>query len=65
MVETSSYAWEIRAAFRGFVTARFLKSILSELLFGNGKVEISTRIQSDNSSFVEHAHSINPGTKVR
>ena len=35
MVETSRYAGEIQAAFRGFDTARFLKSMLSGMLFGN------------------------------
>ena len=59
MEATSSYAGEIRAAFRGFPTTRFLKSTLSELMFGNGNVGISPRIRNDNSSVVEHVHSIN------
>ena len=35
-VNTSSYDGGIKAAFYGFDTARLLKSILRELLFGNG-----------------------------
>ena len=65
MEATSSYAGEIRAAFRGFPTTRFLKSTLSELMFGNGNVGISPRIRNDNSSVVEHVHSINAVTKER
>ena len=37
MVETSSYAGGIQASFRGFDTARFLKSMLDVLLIWKWK----------------------------
>ena len=43
----------------------FLKSTLSELLFRNGNIDIETRIRNDNSSVVEHVHSINAVAKGR
>ena len=44
----------------GFGTSRFLKKrTLSELLFGNEKVEIETRIRNDNASVVERVRPIN------
>ena len=64
-VATSSYAGEIQAEFHGFGAARCLKSMLSELLFGNDNTDIVTRIRNDNSSAVEHAHSINSAAKYR
>ena len=51
--------------FRGFDTARFLKSISGGLLFTNGDVGIETRIRCDNSSAVEHVPSTNLVTKER
>ena len=51
-VETSSDAWEIQSASRGFGTARLLISILSELLFGNGNIDIVKRMRNDNSIVV-------------
>ena len=51
--------------FRGFDAARFLKSALEELLFGNENVDIETRIRNDNSSVVAHVHSIGPIAKER
>ena len=66
MVQASSYARrEIQAAFHGSDTACFLKSTLSELFFGNGNIDIWTRMRSDNPIVVEHAHSINSVTKER
>ena len=49
---------------KGFVSrfrpgAVFVKSTISELLFGNDNVDIETRILNGNSSVVEHVHSIN------
>ena len=64
-VMTSSYAGEIEAAFRGFDTSRFLKSMISELTYGNENVDISTRIRNGNPRVVEHARSINSVTKGR
>ena len=64
-ISTSSYAGEIQAAFRGLDTPRFLKSTLSEFLFGNGSIEIETRIRNDNSSDVEHVHPIKSVTQER
>ena len=63
MAATSSYAVEIQAAYRGFDTARFLKITLSEFLYGNGDVDIETRIRKDNSIVVDHVHSISSVTK--
>ena len=64
-VATSSYAGEIQDVFRGFDTARFLKSTLSALLFGDGNRSIWARMPSDNSSVVGNALSINSATKER
>ena len=55
----------IQALCHGFDTARFVTSMLSELLFGNGNVDLRTMIRNDNPSVVEHVHSINPVTKER
>ena len=62
-VSTSIYAFEIQDALLGFDTARSLKITLSELLLGNGNVDISTRIRYDNSSVVENVHPIKSVTK--
>ena len=59
MAVTSSYAWGLQDAFRGFDTARFLKSILPELLVDDGNVDIKTRIRNDNSFVVENGRLIN------
>ena len=63
-VETSSYSGDIHDVFSGFESDRFLKSALSELLFGNGDVDIATGIRNDNFSVVEHVHSINSVQKA-
>ena len=39
--------------------ARFLKSIASAILFGNGNVDLETGTRGDNSIVVYHAHSVN------
>ena len=44
---------------------RFLKSLLERLLFGCANFDISTRIRNGNSSFIEHARSINSITAER
>ena len=64
-VATSSYAGEIQAVFYCFDAARFLKSLSPVLLFGNEGAGVETRVRSDNSSFVENAHSINSVTNGR
>ena len=64
-VETSSYSGKIEDSFLGFDTARFVKSTLYGLVSGNGIVEIETSTRNDNSSVVEHVHSINSVTKER
>ena len=56
---------DIQGAFRGFDTARFLKSTLAELIFGNENIAIETGIRSDNSSVVVRAHSISSVKKGR
>ena len=65
MVATSSYAGEIRDAFHVLDTARYLKSLVYAVLFGNENIYIETRIRNDNASFVDHAHSLNSATKER
>ena len=45
--------------------ARFLKSTRSGRLLGNENEQIDTRIRNDNSSVVEHVHSINADAKDR
>ena len=55
----------VQVAFRGFYTARFLKSMLGELFTGSGNVDIETRVRSDNSSVVENAQPTNTVTKNR
>ena len=47
-VETSSYAGGIKASMHGCDTARFLKSTLTELVSGNGNIDVETRIRNDN-----------------
>ena len=59
MVATSSYTGGIQDAFHGYDTARFLKSLLAELLRGNENVDICTRIRNDNSIVVDRVRSIN------
>ena len=59
MAETTSYAGELQAAFRGCDTARSLKSLLAELLTGGENSDVATRIRSDNSIVVDHVHPIN------
>ena len=56
---TSSYSDEIQAAFYGFDTARFLKNLVAELLFGNEGLDIETIAIDYNSSVVERVRSIN------
>ena len=55
-VSTSSYVGEIQDASRGFDASRFLKCTISEILFGNGNIDIATRIRNDNSIVVERSH---------
>ena len=62
---TSSYGGEIQSAFRGFDTARFVKSTLSGLICGNENVAIETRMRNGKPIVVEHLRSINPITKER
>ena len=64
-VAASIYSGEMQAAMRGPGAARFLKTTLEELLFGNGDIGIEARIRNGNSSVVEHAHSINSVEKDR
>ena len=64
-VSSSRYDGEIKDVSRGCDTAHFFKSMLTELLFGNGNVDIGARIRNDNSSVVEHVHSINSFKKER
>ena len=61
-VATSSYAGEIQALFYGFDTARFLKEMLAELLFGNVGCSINTYVRNDNSDAVYHMDSMNTVT---
>ena len=63
MASTSSYASEIQAAFRACDTSRFLKSLPEELLFGNENADDETMFRNDNSSVVDHSHSINSATE--
>ena len=53
-VETSSYAGEIQAAFRGFDTVLFLRSLLAGLLIGNENVDVWAKVRNDNPIVVEH-----------
>ena len=64
-VATYSYAGGIRAVSHGFGAACFLKSTLTELLFGNGYIDIATRIINDNSIVIDHVHSVNSVAKER
>ena len=61
----SSYAGKIRDVPHGLDTSRPLKSMSPELLFGNGNVDVATRIRIDNSIVVEHVHSIYSVSKER
>ena len=61
-VAKSSYAVAIQAAFYGFDTARFLKSLSGELLSGDDGVGAEMIVRNDNSTGVEHAHSTNSVT---
>ena len=65
MVETPRYAGAHMLFFSWFRYRSFLKSTLSELLFGNGLVATDTRIRRDNFSVVEHVHSIKLVAKER
>ena len=65
MVETYRCAGKIHAAFYGFDTSRFFKSMLSGLLIGSENVEIEAIIRNDNSSDAEHAHAIKSVDKDR
>ena len=66
MVSASSYSGEVPAAFYGFDTARFLISLVEELLlFGDKGVYGGKSVRADNSSVVEHAHSIRSVTNER
>ena len=60
---TPSYAGEIQALFYGFDTARFIKEMLSELLFGNVGCSINTYVRNDNSDAVYHVDSMNTVTR--
>ena len=64
-VATSSYAGEIQAAYHGFDTSRYLKSTISELLFGNGNISIGAMVRNDSSSVVEHVYPINSAAQGR
>ena len=60
MVETSSYAGEVRGSLRGIDTDRFVKSSPGGLLlFANGNVDVEARFLNDNSIVVDHVNSIN------
>ena len=47
-LSTFIHAGEMQALFRGFSTARSLKSLLEGLLVGNENLEVKTRIWGDN-----------------
>ena len=51
--------------FHGLYRALFLKSMLSELLDVDENVDIVARIRNDNSSVVDHVHSIKSVTRGR
>ena len=65
MVETYRCAGKIHAAFYGFDTSRFFKSLVDGLLFGNDNVDFETTVRIDRSGVVEPAHSINSVTNGR
>ena len=46
-------------------TARFVKSMSAGLMFGNENAQIETGMRNDNSSAVDHVHSIRSVTKDR
>ena len=50
---------------RGFGTVRFLNSMLEGLVYGNGDIEIETRIRNDSAIAVEHVHWIDSAAKGR
>ena len=52
----------MQALFYGFDTARFLKEMLAELLFGNVGCSINTYVRKDNSDAVYHMDSMNTVT---
>ena len=62
---TSSYAGEIQAIFYGRDASRYLKSILSELLFGNEGVRTNTCVKNDNKDEVCRVHPINAVEKAK
>ena len=59
---TPSYSVGIQAAFRGFDTARFLKSTIVGL-YGNWDVDIETGVRNDNPIVLEHVRPTNSVTK--
>ena len=56
---TSSYSGEARGIFYGFGRARFLNSLISELLFCNESLYIPTHVRNDNEDALYQSRSNN------
>ena len=54
-----------KAARRGFYTEIVLGSLLVEVLWRNANADDGGEVRSDNSSVVEHVHSVSSVTKER